>query len=413
MVLLRLFFSTSFSLACLFGWLLNVQSLSAERSDTPSVEELHHQLGEVETIRSGGDYQTAVTMAKEILAHAREHNAPELLAEAYLQVVLSHYFADSFDKARSFLEIGISHVRLHDLSSAEADFLNARGVIEWKAGNLWLARRQLEQAIAIKKDSGDSVGVANIANNLGNIAYALERYADAVDSYQGALRELGDQSNPRLRAALLSNIGESLLRMDRLKEAGHYLRQSMELEQDLKEPHYLAYTYFNLGELRSRQENFPEARQLYQKAIRLQEENQNRWGASLSRLHLARTLLAEEKPAAALEALAPGYRNAQSLNALDLLRDYSDCYATIYRKTGQTGLANYYRELNQWFQERLQSADVASLKPAPATETARTPESAGEQTASLSPWRAAFLALLVLMVGLLLIENRRLRAARQ
>lgn len=411
MALLRLFFSASFSLVCLLGWFLTVPSLSANLGENPSAGDLRAQIAEVETIRSQGDYDKAVTMAMEILDHAQNLNSPEILAEAYLQVVLSHYFADSFDQARSFLEIGISHARLHDMSSAEADFLNARGVIEWKAGNLWLAQRELEQAMTIKRETGDSVAVANIANNMGNIAYAMERYTDAVHSYQRALRELGDQSNPRLRAALLSNIGESLLRMDRLQEAEDYLQQSMQLEQKLKDPHYLAYTYFNLGELRSRQNNFPEARRLYQKAIHLQEENQNRWGSSLSRLHLARALLAEEKPEAALKVLAPGYRDAKSLNALDLLRDYSDGYASIYRHTGQHGLEKYYRELHQWFQNRLRKAnspDPGTANTPPETTTPPSPE----QTASLFPWRAAVLLLLLLIVGLLLVENHRLRAAR-
>lgn len=378
----------------------------------PTGDTLNDRVSQVEQLREAGEYEKAVARASDLLTFAREQGSPEQLAEAYLQVVLSHYFADQKDKARSFLEIGLTHSRLHDLARSEADLLNARGVIQWKTGNLWQARRELEKAMAIKKELGDPVAVANIANNLGNIEYALRRYDEAVQRYQSALASLGpDHPNQRLRASLLSNIGESLLRMDQLEDAENYLNRSLALEQLLNDPHYLAYTYFNLGELRSRQKKHKDARKLLEQALALQESSSNRWGASLTRLHLARSWFTQGDSDAALRILKTGYQDSKSLKALDLLRDYSSLYAEIYREKGQSGLAEYYEELHQWFEQRLKAPDSStSDKSAPASEASaetRQPEQTSDL--SLSPWRLSVLILLGLLIAVLLIENRRLR----
>ena len=380
---------------------------------SPLQADLRSQIERAENIRDAGNYKESLEIAREALAEAREEEAPERVGEALLQTILAHYFLENHDEARSLLEIGLTHCRLHDLPSLEADLLNAEGVLEWKAGNLWLGRRLLENAFSMKERLGEEESMVSIANNLGIISYSLKEYPDAVRHYRKGLAMLEEGQNPRLRASLLSNLGESLLRLENYDGAEEHLQRSLAIEKDLKEPHYLAYTYFNLGELHAAKGNAREAKELYRKALRLQEEDGNVWGASLTRLHLARLCHSLGRTEEAFAALEPGYEAAKALNALSLLRDYAALCEEIHEATGEDGLQTYYADLRDWFSERLRTSGDADLPAQP--RPLDPPEGSGGEVPApqLSPWRYSVVALLLLLILALLVEIRRLRRKKQ
>jgi tetratricopeptide (TPR) repeat protein len=201
--------------------------------------------------------------------------------------------------------------------------------------------------------------------------------------------------------------------MGRYDGAEEHLQRSLAIEKDLKEPHYLAYTYFNLGELHAAKGNAREAKELYRKALRLQEEDGNVWGASLTRLHLAKLCQSLGRTEEAFAALEPGYEAAKALNALSLLRDYAALCAELYEATGENGLQTYYADLRDWFSERLRTSGNPDL-PAQTRPLATPKGSGGEVPApQLSPWRYSVVALLLLLILALLIEIRRLRRKKQ
>jgi tetratricopeptide (TPR) repeat protein len=256
--------------------------------------------------------------------------------------------------------------------------------------------------------------MASIANNLGIIAYSLQKYAEAVEHYKQGLEWLGDEENERMRASLLSNLGESLIPLGRFGEAETYLMQSLEIEKRKEEPHGLAYTYFNLGELRSGQGDSEQAIELYRKALQIQNEIGNDWAAALTRLKLAREHMQTNDVDRALEELMPGYETAKEMNTLTLLRDYAAEFASIYKAAGETGLSRYYSDLEEWFSSRAQTPD-------PQPETLRieatppsTPDVAKQQSPSeMSTIRMATLGLLIILIFILVIENMRLRRLMQ
>ena len=288
--------------------------LPAQSPDPEAGDRIRENLKQVEAMRKEANYQEGLGLANEALRNAEELGNDQLVTEALYQISLIYYFLESFEEARAYMEIGLTHARLHGFEALEADLLNAQGVLEWKQGNLYEATAKLTAALEIRGNQQQWVSMASIANNLGIIAYSLQNYEDAVKHYQLGLQWLGDNENARMRASLLSNLGESLIPLGRLQEAEAYLLESLEIEKRKNEPHGLAYTYYNLGELRSGQGDPEEAIVLYRKALEIQLEISNDWSAALTRLKLASEHMKAGNPQDALEEL----RTLRSFDVLDL-----------------------------------------------------------------------------------------------
>lgn len=397
--------------ACLF-MLHGITSGSAVHSegDGDTREALRLSLQQIEELRARAAYEDGLALAREALGEAEELGDNSLLTEALYQISLIYYFLEDFEDARAYMEIGLTHARLHGLKTKEADLLNAQGVLEWKQGNLHEAIAKLEQALEIRKANEDWISLASIANNLGIIRYSMQDFSEAVRYYEMGLEWLSDGQNDRLRSSLFSNLGESLIPLGRFEEAEFFLLQSLEIEETADEPLALAYTYFNLGELRSGQGLRDEAIRFYEKALGIQQRIDNDWSASLTRLRIAREYRLVDQPEKALEELLAGYEAAKELNALTILRDYCEELSGLYEILGKTGKADYYATLKEWIVVEIERespsggeliADVSIgdiVRPKP-------PNSPFDMSAI----RVATLGLLILLVFILIIENMRLR----
>jgi tetratricopeptide (TPR) repeat protein len=402
--------SSGRSLLCFLCFALPFGSLAES-----SVPDWQAHIDGVVEMRHEGAYADGLALARSLADEARTSGDERLYAEAVYQSALLHYFMNDYAKARTLAEIALVHARTHAFRDLETDLLNAWGVIEWKSGNLWQATQHLDKALAMQRAVDDTVGMANTSNNLGIIQFALKEYQRAVEYYEQGLKWAQDDDNQRLTSSLLSNLGESLLQLGRLEEAEAYLLQSLEIEEALQDPYYLAYSFFNFGELRSAQKAYAEAQAYYDKALKIQLELDERWGSALTHLRIAESYLQRALYPQAREALFAGYETVKSLSAWPLLRDYSLAFTELYEGTGDDGLRQYYADLSIWFEQQAAEVDNPVLSEV-AMEAIAGPTGAQSdpERASYSPLRLLVLLLLAAVLGLLLLENARLRkTARQ
>ncbi len=383
--------------------------LEAEES-TRTPEALRTELKEVEAFRSKDQYEEGMRLAEKVLAIARDEQYDEVVIEALYQIAILQYFQEDYDSARANLEVGYNEAKRLKLTSLSADFLGALGVLEWKLGNLARAQADLVDTLALFEELKEPVCMASTANNLGNISASLKNYPEAIDWYVRGLSFLADTENDRLRASLLSNLAEVLIPSGRLQEAEQYLDQSMALEEKLGDPRNMAYTYYNFGELRSRQNKPEEALELYRKALRMQEELDDDWAASGTRLRLAEEYLNLDRTEDALSELEIAFEAAKKMNALSQLRDIAALMARAYGKTGESGLETYYKDLAGWFASRTRENQIKEpILPEPEREPeVTTPTELGAGNRHL-PFRTATIIILCMMIGLLVMENVRLR----
>lgn len=385
---------------------------SAPEPTIPLEKSIRENLQEVEAFRNRAEYDRGIELARESLRLAEEAGNDRLITESLYQLSLLYYLLEDFEEAWTYMEIGLTHARLHGLKDLEGDLLNAEGVLAWKQGNLFEASDKLKQALKIKQEQNQRVSMASISNNLGIIAYSQKQYKKAVGHYLQGIEWLGDADNDRMRSSLFSNLGESLIPLNRYAEAETYLRKSLAIEREANNPRNLAYTYFNLGELEAAQGDRGAAVELYRKALSIQEGIDDAWAAALTRLRISREHLASGDHAAAIEVLVPGYEAVKRLNALTLLRDYAERFTRIYKATGDSGMARYYEDLHTWFIERsgtetpaLESGDS---QPQPEAGNVVAFNSRTEQP-KVSFVRIATIGLLAILILVLVFENMRLR----
>ncbi len=367
-------------------------------------------LEEAQQARQRGAYPESLECARQAHELAQQRDDARLITETLLQLGLGHYFLNQHGPARAYLDIGLTHARRGGFELLEASLLNAQGTLEWKVGNLVQAERKFLAALAIRQRHQDWISMASLSNNLGIIDYSLRQYAGAVAHYRQGLEWLGDREDDRLRAALYSNLGESLLQLGELDEAEQHLLRSLAIEERLQDPRNLGYTYFNLGELRARKGDRAEALALYARALDLQAGIGNHWAVALIRQRTAEEHLAANQVQAALGELLQGFELAKQLNALSLLRDYSELLAEAYARADNSGLARYYGDLNQWFTQRVEAGEPEGGEPLPPRPPAARPSPDNRpKDRAISPAQAATISLLGLLIVVLVLENIRLR----
>lgn len=389
-------------LAILWGsvWLASA-IVSAEEANWNTL------LEQAEELRNAGSYEEARALVQNVLDEAGKKEAVATMTEGLFQLALIQYFQNDFEEARATLEIGRRQANRNNLEGLEADFLSAEGVLEWKLGNLSQAVPKLKAALEIQKAAKAWINMASISNNLGIIAYSLQDYPAAVTHYRQGLEWLGDEDNKRLRASLYSNLAEVLIPMGQLEEAEEHLYKSLAIEEESNEPRGIAYTYYNLGELYAKKGDAEKSITWYRKALEIQISLEDSWGTALTRLKYATELILTGEDAEARSQLALGLESAREINALSLLRDYSKLLADVNEKDGNTGLAEYYAGLHDYFTGKI-DPDDASARMDTAEGQTKARAGTGRQLLD-SPLQAATILLLCLLITILVMENSRLR----
>jgi tetratricopeptide (TPR) repeat protein len=126
-----------------------------------------------------------------------------------------------------------------------------------------------EQALAIRKEIGDLVGVAISLNNLGTVAQDQRDDVHALAIFKEAY-EVAKETGDRNRIALvLTNLGETLSRLNRVEEAIAYLKQAEELFDELGDRLGLAEAVRGLGKAYLAQRDFTRAREHIGRAVEL------------------------------------------------------------------------------------------------------------------------------------------------
>jgi predicted O-linked N-acetylglucosamine transferase (SPINDLY family) len=92
--------------------------------------------------------------------------------------------------------------------------------------NLKEAEHQLREAIRIGQQSNEKLAL--VENNLGNVLYGMERWQDAIDVLQQAIK------HDSTLAGAYNNMGLSLQRLDRFDEAIVFFRKAIALNPKLK-----------------------------------------------------------------------------------------------------------------------------------------------------------------------------------
>jgi adenylate cyclase len=319
-------------------------------------------------------------VAKRLINITAQYDA----ARAILERVLSQLDVDDSRRATLLNLMSVVHLRQGNFSESETAAQQARLLASsedpdtlatslYRLGDVTNSRdayseaqAYIQESLAIWRELGNKVGIADNLNLLGNMMQRQGAYADArtyLDQGITIWTELGNQE--RLASTLLQ-VGVVARMQGLISEARHYAEQSLLIRREIGDRAGIAACLTQLGTIARLEGNYQEAQRYHEQGLSIRREIGDRLGVansliSIGNIAFARGELAEtrsyfERSLAALRDLGEPLGIAGSLNNLGvvaaLLGDYQAAEGyyleslTIKREIGdQRGIADSINNL--------------------------------------------------------------------
>jgi tetratricopeptide (TPR) repeat protein len=144
---------------------------------------------------------------------------------------------------------------------------NLLGGVQWAKGNYPAAIKIFLKALRMKEKVADSIGIANVSNNIGIIYDDQKDYKNALLWYNKALHIYRKKNfNSGLRNAL-NNLGVAYKNLKRFDNAIVTLEESMALEKKTGNISGIGFSANNLGEVYFQKGLYPKAAVYFKRAI--------------------------------------------------------------------------------------------------------------------------------------------------
>ena len=196
----------------------------------------------------------------------------------------------------------------HDAPGARARALNGAGNLARDLGDYERAAEHHAEALRLRREVGDTLGIAASLNNLGAVAHDRARYASAEACFSEALPTWREASDQEGLALSLNNLGRTRRFQGDYEQAAALGHESLGLFRAIDHAWGIARALNSLANTAHYQGDVAGARPLYEESLRLRRLVGDRSGiaVSLNSLALLRGLAGEVEAARELanEALA-------------------------------------------------------------------------------------------------------------
>jgi len=156
--------------------------------------------------------------------------------------------------------------------------LNAAGSLAYYEADFSYSEQSRKEALAIFRNLGNKVGIADCLNGLGNTAISQGNYDSASAFYEESLivrTELGDKWGV---ARLLGNLGLLAFFEANYSQARSLHLESLALFRELRDEEGIANELVNLGDVARHQEQLSTAYSFYQESAAISRELNDQWG---------------------------------------------------------------------------------------------------------------------------------------
>jgi adenylate cyclase len=246
------------------------------------------------------------TQAKEL---AQQLNYPKGIASAYLRLGQAYnnlgsyqqsqsnltkgleYSTDKITTAKIYVNIGINHYEMSNLSEALKNYFtglkafeeagdkkaigsvyNNIALIYTEMGNYDEALKNHLAAKKIREENGDKRGIAGSYLNIGIIYYSQGNYADALKNYFEAKKmyeELGDKNEVALA---FDHIGIVYKNQQKYADALMNYSAALKIQEEIGDKEGIAVSYYNIGTVHIEDGKVTQGREWLTKGLQLAKE---------------------------------------------------------------------------------------------------------------------------------------------
>ena len=201
-----------------------------------------------------------------------------LRAKALLGAGAFAWAQGDYARATRFYEASLALYReLGDVMGV-ADSLNNLGVTVGEQGDNARATTLFEESLALRRERGDTGRIANSLNNLANIAFDQGAYERARTLYEESLALLRELGNQQGIAMALTNLGGVLSHQGDYARAQELHEEGLALFQQLADQSGSANALSNLGRVAYYRGDYVRATTYFTKSLELFRELKDRRG---------------------------------------------------------------------------------------------------------------------------------------
>jgi DNA-binding SARP family transcriptional activator/tetratricopeptide (TPR) repeat protein len=318
---------------------------------------------------AGGHFAEAVIIHGHARDAATQASDPDAEADALISLGLVDLHQGRYQQATAQLQQALALSRETGDRHRQARALQDLGLGDFQQGRWRQAARQLEQAMDLFGQTGDRIGQARALGNLGIIAFQQGRPDQAAGHLRQALAVYREIGYPAGEAYILANLGGGELQQGRYQQAAGHLRQALPLFRETGNRTGEAHVLANLGILDLRQGCCHQATTSLQQALDLFRQTGDRSGEAEALNGLGEVLLATGEPDGA---------RAQHASALDLTTGTGDIYEQARAHHGLASCCHAARDLSLSRQHLNQALTLYVSLGAPEADQIRTQLAAGD-----------------------------------
>ena len=275
---------------------------------------------------------------------------PELLGDVYKRLGKRKREQSKFHAAERYLKLALTYfLEIFDLAEI-SDIHNSLGIIYAHLCHIEQATIHFEKARQGYAKTGDTGKTASCLSNLAQIYQRRGQFDLALETLAIGLEKAVASGYPRVQALILINQGEVLRDIEKYKDALTSYQKGLDLARDVMEPNFVAWAKAGLGETHRLLGNRDKAELLIKEAIAEASELNLSYETSLFSAQLA--IMSYEKG-----EFKNSIRDLKNIAGRLSLLSYKDAVAKIYFHLAQaTYLAGQYDESLVWLN---QSTDIA------------------------------------------------------
>ena len=202
------------------------------------------------------------------------HDAGDLAGESQALHAMAEVPINQGDLelARRLYEQALALARQTGDKRATARELGNIGVIYMQQGDLATGKKIYAEALQASREIGDKHTMEVITANTGDIFYEEGQLGDALAEYKDALvlaREVGHKSS---EAIDIKSMGDVLAAQGDLQGAMQMYQQAVGIQREIDDKSYYAATLVSIGKLRRQTGDTDSARKMYEEALALRRQ---------------------------------------------------------------------------------------------------------------------------------------------
>lgn len=207
---------------------------------------------------------------------AEKNNIDSAVANAYLDMGISHGIRSNLDSALYFFKLGFKKAKEINYTNGIARSYANIGFAYDRLERKKEAVKNYEQSLKIYRKLNYKKGITQNTINLGSIYFDLGEYQTAHDYFLQVLEDV--KENPKDEIGLgnaLFSLGNSNRELGKLKQAMAYYKQSLAIREKIGDLSGIALSNWGIGKVYHHEKNYKKAEQHFLLALKKNESIKN------------------------------------------------------------------------------------------------------------------------------------------